>query len=186
MENYFDKQAKELYNKASEIINTHSMLKANRANEKFDIDIPQDFKYEFFSLVDKVNLSLMEEEDNFYGYFLFQMSREIRFDISSPTGVNFKGAKYIIYFNPIIFLTLDIKQMETTIKHQIHHILSMHLMRAKELKGKYSTLAINMAMDIVVNKFLNNLPPYATTLEWVNLKYSLKLEPYEPFEYYVE
>ncbi|MDU3061705.1 MAG: VWA-like domain-containing protein [Clostridioides difficile] len=186
MENYFDKQAKELYNKASEIINTHSMLKANRANEKFDIDIPQDFKYEFFSLVDKVNLSLMEEEDNFYGYFLFQMSREIRFDISSPTGVNFKGAKYVIYFNPIIFLTLEIKQMETTIKHEIHHILSMHLMRAKELKGKYSTLAINMAMDIVVNKFLNNLPPYATTLEWVNLKYSLKLEPYEPFEYYVE
>lgn len=45
----------------------------------------------------------MEEEDNFYGYFLFQMLREIRFDISSPTGVNFKGAKYVIYFNPIIF-----------------------------------------------------------------------------------
>lgn len=186
MENYFDKQAKELYIKASEIINTHSMLKANRANEKFEVDIPKDFKDEFFSLVDKVNLSLMEEKDNFYGYFLFQMSREIRFDISSPTGVNFKGAKYVIYFNPIIFLTLNIEQMESTIKHEIYHIVSMHLVRAKELKGKYSTLAINMAMDIVVNKYLNNLPPYATTLEWVNLKYSLKLEPYEPFEYYVE
>ncbi|MGX9755407.1 vWA domain-containing protein [Clostridioides difficile] len=186
MENYFDKQAKELYIKASEIINTHSMLKANRANEKFEVDIPKDFKNEFFSLVDKVSLSLMEEKDNFYGYFLFQMSREIRFDISSPTGVNFKGAKYVIYFNPIIFLTLNIEQMESTIKHEIYHIVSMHLVRAKELKGKYSTLAINMAMDIVVNKYLNNLPPYATTLEWVNLKYSLKLEPYEPFEYYVE
>lgn len=186
MENYFDKQAKELYIKASEIINTHSMLKANRSNEKFEVDIPKDFKDEFFSLVDKVNLSLMEEKDNFYGYFLFQMSREIRFDISSPTGVNFKGAKYVIYFNPIIFLTLNIEQMESTIKHEIYHIVSVHLVRAKELKGKYSTLAINMAMDIVVNKYLNNLPPYATTLEWVNLKYSLKLEPYEPFEYYVE
>ncbi|MGO0883707.1 vWA domain-containing protein [Clostridioides difficile] len=186
MENYFDKQAKELYIKASEIINTHSMLKANRANEKFEVDIPKDFKDEFFSLVDKVSLSLMEEKDNFYGYFLFQMSREIRFDISSPTGVNFKGAKYVISFNPIIFLTLNIEQMESTIKHEIYHIVSMHLVRAKELKGKYSTLAINMAMDIVVNKYLSNLPPYATTLEWVNLKYSLKLEPYEPFEYYVE
>ncbi|MDB0439366.1 vWA domain-containing protein [Clostridioides difficile] len=186
MENYFDKQAKELYIKASEIINTHSMLKANRANEKFEVDIPKDFKDEFFSLVDKVSLSLMEEKDNFYGYFLFQMSREIRFDISSPTGVNFKGAKYVISFNPIIFLTLSIEQMESTIKHEIYHVVSMHLVRAKELKGKYSTLAINMAMDIVVNKYLSNLPPYATTLEWVNLKYSLKLEPYEPFEYYVE
>ena len=150
------------------------------------IDIPKDFKNEFFSLVDKVNLSLMEDKDNFYGYFLFQMSREIRFDISSPTAVNFKGAKYVIYFNPIIFLNLNMKQMESTIKHEILHILSMHLIRAKELKGKYSTLAINMAMDIVVNKYLDHLPPYATTLEWVNLNYSLKLEPYEPFEYYVE
>jgi len=186
MESYFDKQVQALCEKVNEMINTVSMLKTNRAGEKFEVDITQDFKNAFFSFVDKVNLSLMEEKDNFYGYFLFQMDREIRFDISSPSGVNFKGAKYVIYFNPILFLTLNIKQMTSTIKHEIHHILSLHLVRAKELKGRYSTLAINMAMDIVVNQYLDNLPPYATTLEWVNLKYSLKLEPYEPFEYYLE
>ena len=186
MESYFDKQKKELYKKAEKIIDNYAVLKANHKNEKFEIDIPKDFKNEFFSLVDKVNLSLMEEKDNFYGYFLFQTSREIRFDISSPTAINFKGAKYVIYFNPIIFLDLNMRQMESTIKHEILHVLSMHLIRAKDLKGKYSTLAINMAMDIVVNKYLNNLPPYATTLENTNVKYNLKLEPYEPFEYYVE
>ncbi|MDU1538230.1 MAG: VWA-like domain-containing protein [Paeniclostridium sordellii] len=186
METYFDKQKRALYYKAEKIINTYAMLKANRKGEKFEIDIPQDFKNEFFGLVDKVNLSLMEDKDNFYGYFLFQTSREIRFDISSPTAINFKGAKYVIYFNPIIFLDLNMRQMESTIKHEILHVISMHLVRAKELKGKYSTLAINMAMDIVVNKYLNNLPPYATTLESVNIAYDLKLEPYEPFEYYVE
>ncbi|MEG0013708.1 MAG: VWA-like domain-containing protein [Cellulosilyticaceae bacterium] len=172
MENYFNKQVKVLYEKANEII--------------YEINIPQDFENEFFKLVDKVSLSLMEEQDNFYGYFLFQMSREIRFDISTPSGVNFKGAKYVIYFNPLIFLTLNLGQMESTIKHEIHHILSMHLIRAKELKGRYSTLAMNMAMDIVINKYLNNLPPYATTLEKVNSKYELELKPYETFEYYVE
>lgn len=186
METYFDKQKRELYDKAETIINTYAMLKANRKGEKFEIDIPQDFKNEFFSLVDKVNLSLMEDKDNFYGYFLFQTSREIRFDISSPTAINFKGAKYVIYFNPIIFLDLNMRQMETTIKHEILHVISMHLIRAKELKGRYSTLAINMAMDIIVNKYLNNLPPYAVTLENVNVAYNLKLEPYETFEYYVE
>lgn len=186
MESYFERQAKELYYKVDKIVDTYAILKANHNEEKFDIDVPKDFKNEFFSLVDKVNLSLMEEKDNFYGYFLFQMSREIRFDISSPTAINFKGAKYVIYFNPLIFLKLDIKQMESTIKHEILHVLSMHLIRAKQLKGRYSTLAINMAMDIVVNKYLKNLPPYATTLEWVNLNYSLKLEPFETFEYYVE
>ena len=186
MESYFDKPAKYLYNKAEEIINTYAMLKANKKGENFDIDIPQDFKNEFFKLVDKVNLSLMEDKDNFYGYFLFQTLRDIRFDISSPTAVNFKGAKYVIYFNPIIFLSLDMKQMESTIKHEILHILSLHLLRGKELKNKYSTLAINIAMDVVVNQYLNYLPPYATTLQWLNSNYNLKLEPYESFEYYVE
>lgn len=186
MESYFDRKTKELYEKAEEIINTYAVTKANHKGEKFEIDIPKAYKDEFFKLVDKVNLSLMEEKDNFYGYFLFQMGREIRFDISSPTSVNFKGAKYVIYFNPIIFLNLNIKQMESTIKHEILHIVSMHLTRAKEIKGKYSTLAINMGMDIVVNKYLNNLPPYATTLESVNNTYNMNLEPYEPFEYYVE
>lgn len=184
METCFDHRVKRLFEKANEI--TNIFLRAKRKDNHSKINIPKDFKEEFFSLVDKVNLSLMEDKDNFYGYFLFQMSREIRFDISSPTTVNFKGAKYVIYFNPIIFLNLDLKQMESTIKHEILHIVSMHLIRAKELKVGYSTLAINMAMNIVVNTYLDHLPPYAVTLEWVDLNYSLKLLPFKPFEYYVE
>lgn len=184
METSFDNQVQGLYEKADLIIN--SFFKAKRKDENSKVTIPQEFKEEFFSLVDKVNLSLMEDKDNFYGYFLMQMSREIRFDISSPTAVNFKGAKYVIYFNPIIFLNLNLKQMESTIKHEILHIVSGHLSRAKEFKGHYSTLAINMAMNIVVNTYLDHLPPYSVTLEWVNLHYSLKLLPFKPFEYYVE
>lgn len=183
METCFDSQAKGLYDRAKKIIST--FLKEKRLDDRSKINIPSDFRDEFFSLIDKVNLSLMEDKDNFYGYFLLQMSREIRFDISSPTAVHFKGAKYVLYFNPIIFLILDIKQMESTIKHEIIHILSMHLIRAKDLKG-YSKLAISIAMDIVANTYLNNLPPYATTLEWVNLNHSLGLLPFKPFEYYVE
>ena len=184
METFFDNQVKVLYEKADNIIN--NFFKAKRKDGHSKLNIPIEFKEEFFSLVDKVNLSLMEDKDNFYGYFLMQMSREIRFDISSPTAVNFKGAKYVIHFNPIIFLNLNLKQMESTIKHEILHILSLHLIRAREFKGSYSTLAINTAMNIVVNTYLDHLPPYSVTLEWVNLNYSLKLLPFKPFEYYVE
>lgn len=186
MESYFSEQVKVLYEQANEVMHTVDMLKANRVGEKLELDIPQDFKNAFFSLIDKVNFRLMDEKDNFYGYFLFQMSREIRFDISSPTAVNFKGAKYVIYFNPLIFLTLTIQQMGSTIKHEILHIVSRHLIRAKTLKRRYSKLAMNMAMDLVVNKFLDYLPPYATTVERVNLHYDLELKHYETFEYYVE
>ncbi|WP_297994995.1 VWA-like domain-containing protein [uncultured Clostridium sp.] len=186
MESNFEKLKNELYFDAEKIINSSVMFKKLRMGEKFDIEVEKSFEVVFFKLIDKVNLSLMEEKDNFYGYFLFQMDREIRFDINTPTAINFKGAKYVIYFNPIIFLQLNIKQMESTIKHEIHHILSMHLVRAKELKGNFSTLAINLAMDIVVNQYINNLPPYAITLKGVNLKYGLNLEPFNTFEYYAE
>ncbi|MDQ7094631.1 VWA-like domain-containing protein [Desulfosporosinus sp. PR] len=184
MESCFANQVKELGAKAELIIEHYYKAKRRDANSR--ITIPQEFKEEFFSLVDKVNLSLMEDKDNFYGYFLLQMSREIRFDLSSPSAVNFQGTKYVIYFNPLIFLNLNLKQMESTIKHEILHIVSLHLIRAQEFKAGYSTLAVNMAMNIVVNTYLDYLPPYAVTLEWVNLNYSLNLLPFKPFEYYVE
>lgn len=184
MKTCFDNQVQGLYEKADIIIN--NFFKAKRKDEHAKVNIPQAFTEEFFRLVDQVNLSLMEDKDNFYGYFLLQMTREIRFDISSPTAVNFKGAKYVIYFNPSIFLNLNLKQMESTIKHEILHIVSLHLIRAKEFKASNSTLAINMAMNIVVNTYLDHLPPYAVTLEWVNLNYSLILLPFKPFEYYLE
>ncbi|WP_294355220.1 VWA-like domain-containing protein, partial [uncultured Clostridium sp.] len=185
MERYFEKKALELYKKIDNIVDNIDMFKSNAAGIDFTVDLSEDIKKEFFYIVDKVILSLMEDKDNFYGYFLFQMRKEIRFDISTPTAVNFKNAKYFIYFNPILFLQLNIKQMGSTIKHEILHILSLHLIRAKDIKGKFSTLAVNLAMDIVVNQYLDNLPPYAVTVQSVNQKYSLELEPYNTFEYYV-
>ena len=186
MESYFERRVNKLYQQVNKLIDSAEMYKAKRNGEKFQPEITKEFKEDFFKLVDKVILSLMENKDNFYGYFLFQMGREIRFDITSASGVNFKGAKYVIYFNPILFLQLNMKQMETTIKHEIHHVLSLHLSRAKELKNKYSTLTVNLAMDIVVNQYLDNLPPYSTTLKGVNLKYNLNMEAYNTLEYYAE
>ena len=156
------------------------------SNVKSTQHMPKDFIENYLKLVEQVNFMLIEDKENFYGYFLLQMSREIRYDITTPTAVNFKQSRYVIYFNPYIFLNLTAEQMKSTIKHEIHHILSLHLNRARELKRKYSTLAINMAMDIVVNQYLDYLPPYATTLERINFKYSLKLQPNMAMEYYAE
>ncbi len=185
MSKNFEELRIKLYNRVTNIVNGGEMFKAKRDGEKFVVDMPEDLTLEFYKLVDRVNLALMEDKENFYGYFLFQVKREIRYDIATPTSISFQGAKYIIYFNPLIFLQLNLSQMQGTIKHEIHHILALHLVRAKELRKKYSTLAVNMAMDIVANQYINFLPAYATTLEWVNTKYNLKLEPYNSMEYYV-
>lgn len=148
--------------------------------------VPRAFAREFFAFIDRLNLRLMEDKDNFFGYFLFQMGKEIRFSIADATSVTFKGTRYILYFNPLIFLALSPEQMETSIKHQILHVVSMHLVRAKELKGSYSKQAINLAMDVVVNTYLDHLPPFSTTIDWVNINFDLLLTPFESFEYYVE
>ena len=146
-----------LYDEAKEIIT--EFLRSSKMDTSRKVPIPAAFKENFFQLIEQVNLSLMAAQDNFYGYFLFQMEREIRFDMSSPTGVNFKAPHYVLYFNPVIFLTLTKKQMESTIKHEILHVLSLHLLRARNLKSQYGTLATNIAMDIVVNTHLDYLPP---------------------------
>jgi predicted metal-dependent peptidase len=185
MSKNFEELRINIYNKVTNLVNSGEMFKAKRDGKKFQVDMPEELKLKFYKLVDRVNLALIEDKENFYGYFLFQMGREIRYDIATPTAINFKGAKYIIYFNPLIFLQLNINQMEGSIKHEIHHVLALHLVRAKELKRKYSTIAVSMAMDIVANQYIEHLPSYATTLQWVNTKYNLKLEPYNSMEYYV-
>lgn len=184
MESNLDNQVKDLREKVVRLLRIFSNPNTNTT--KFKITLPDDFEKEFWQLIDKVNFHLMEEKDNFFGYFLFQMDRKINFQISSPAATNFKGAKYVFYFNPLIFLNLNLEQMKSTIKHEILHILSLHLLRSRPMKGKYSKTVINMAMDIVVNKYLTHLPPYATTLEWVNKTYLLNLKPYASFEYYAD
>lgn len=184
MENYFEQSAAELLDRAVELIS--NSLRSAGEDGRYSINIPEDFQTDFFGLIDQVNLQLMEDQDNFYGYFLFQMSRELRFDISSPAAVNFKGAKYVIYYNPLMFLKLDLGRMKSVLKHEILHILSMHLPRARALKGRYTAVVLNMAMDLAINKYLTPLPPYAVTVEWINQNYDLTLEPYQSFEYYAD
>lgn len=172
MENKFESLRKELYEEISS-------LKKNQ-------QLKENFSDRFFKIIDMVNFSLMEDKDNFYGHFLLQMKRNINLKMETPTGITASISKFTIHFNPLIFIQLSLKQMEGQIKHEIHHILSLHLNRAKELRGKYSTLALNIAMDLAVNQYIDNLPPYSINIEWVNLKYGLKLEPFSIMEYYAD
>ncbi|MGL4452834.1 MAG: vWA domain-containing protein [Sarcina sp.] len=182
----FEVQKKELEKQANEIAARYFEDKKTQ-KENAKLNISDMFKDDFFKLIDKVSLSLMEDKDNFYGYFLFQVLREIRFDLNNATGINFKGAKYVLYFNPIIFLRLTMSQMETAIKQEILHIISLHPARAKEMTDNGITrFAVNIGMDIAVNMYLDNLPPYSITLDYVNSKYGLELEPFESLEYYVD
>lgn len=114
------------------------------------------------------------------------MGKEIRLNMGSATGVNFKGSRYVMYFNPFIFLPLTTEQMANSMRHEILHIVFQHLERARDLRNHYSKLALNLAMDIVVNTYLTPMPDDAATLDWVNLQYRLYMKPFGTLEDYVE
>lgn len=177
-----EKQVQELRARLSKLYRVFEV--SNFRASQFDISLPSGFEEEFFLVVDQVNFRLMEEKDHFYGYFLLQMGREIKLDLASPTGVNFKGSRYVMYYNPLMFLQLTPEQMMSSIQHEILHVLSFHLVRAKDLLKNHSKAAVNIAMDLVVNSLLDGLPPFAVTLAKINQEYSLRLKPYESFEFY--
>ena len=150
------------------------------------IVLPDALAKEFCGFVDKISMDLMDSHENFYGYFLLQMTRKVDFSLASPTGVNFVGGKFVLYFNPLLFLPLTVPQMFTCIQHEILHLISLHLQRERKMRGKYARLVLNIAMDLTVNNYLKDLPPDAVTLVAVNKKYSIELKPYESLEYYAE
>lgn len=145
-------------------IEHEKMIYESEEKENKHFELSPSYEQRFFSFLHQINLRLMEDKDNFYGYFFIQMDKAIRVDLKSPSGVNFKNGKYVMYFNPFIFLNLTISQMESDIRHEILHIVSMYLERSKILRKEYSKLATNLAMDVVVNNYLSPLPPDAVTL----------------------
>ncbi|MCH4166100.1 MAG: VWA-like domain-containing protein [Megasphaera sp.] len=184
METTFEAEALQLYEQTVLVVD--AFKKARDEEDDSALCVTAGYGTAFFHLIDRVNLSLLEDKDNFFGYFFIHMGKEIRFDLASPTGVNFKSATYVMYFNPLLFLRLTKGQMESCLKHEILHIVSLHLLRARDLRNDYSKLAVNLAMDTVVNTYLSPLQPDAITLAWVNTMYRLALKPFESFEYYAD
>lgn len=165
---------------------TYHLIADYEENHLDTVIVPEVYKQKFFEFIHRLAVNLMEDEDDFYSYFFFQMDSVIRFDLASPTGINFRQGHYVIYFNPLSFLPLTAAQMESSIKHEILHVVSLHLLRARKLEKEYSKLAINLAMDVVVNNYLTDLQPDAADLRWVNREYNIALAPFKTFEYYAE
>lgn len=142
------------------------------------------FNNDFFKLIELCTLSLMNEDDSFFGLFLIQFKREIDFKLQEAIGTKLSGTYFTMYFNPNIFLECTLKEMQALIKHEIYHIMSKHYARARVLKNKYSQLAINLAMDISVNQYLMYLPAWSVKLENVRLAYNVELNEDQTMEQY--
>lgn len=149
-------------------------------------EIDSQFEREFFSLVETVIINMIEGEDNFFGQFLVRLERAMRFDITWPLATVPKHEGYKMYFNPRLFLECNEAEMTALFKHEIYHIMYGHHEREKELRNKYTTTAVNMALDISVNQYVNNMPTESFRLERFNMEFYTNLKPNEAIEVYAE
>lgn len=148
--------------------------------------ISGEFRNDFLRFLEQCNLSMIEGGDNFFGLFMINVKREIDIEITEPIGTIVSIGGFIMYFNPKIILQYDLKQIKALIKHEIYHIMYSHHSRAKKLYKNYCRKAVNIAMDIAVNQFINNLPPNAFKIETINMIYNLSLGYDETLESYAK
>ena len=76
--------------------------------------------------------------------------------------------------------------MKDGIKREILHIISAHLMRVKTLSQSFNKTAVHMAMDMVVNDYLEHVDRDAVTVANVNERFGLMLKRFRTIEYYAK
>lgn len=155
-------------------------------NIKENQSFSQNYKRRFFELIQDVILFLLEKDDAFFGQFMLRIKRNIRVDIKVPVATIPKLDGFNMFFNPYLFLECSKKEMAALLKHEIYHIINSHFYREIELKNRFNKEAISVAMDISINQYIKDLPPYYKRLDNVNLEYNLELEENRSMEDYAE
>lgn len=142
------------------------------------------YKREFFGLIEACIVNLLKGENNFFGNFMIKTKKQVSFNIEWPIVTQATIGGFKMKFNPLIILTCTQNEVIALLKHEIYHIMYGHYIRDKELKNKYSPLAINIAMDISINQYINNLPMFCRRLNDINMEFGLELKGNMPIEKY--
>jgi len=127
--------------------------------------------------------------DHFFGTFIIHMQREVRYDIPAAAGVTIKKGAPLLMLNPILLLRYTHKEVKAILKHEVYHLLHMHLLRSKENNNRFDSYIENIAMDVAINQFIPDIPDECITFD--NFCKKFKLNSYtvqhkESFEYYLD
>ncbi len=150
---------------------------------KEQVQSPQ-FTQDFFKLIELAVFSLLHKNENFFGSCIIQMHRKIDFNLPCAVGISAGLSCFNIFFNPLILLQCSLAEIKAEIKHQIYHIIHLHLIRADNLKEKYSPIVINIAMDIAINQFIDDLPEWEWTITKTQNEFGVDLKNNQTLETY--
>lgn len=115
-------------------------------------------------LLGDIVFSMLNRNDNFFGSFMVQVDRSLDGSLATGAGIrlNLSGIQFV--FNPVLMAGLPLSQAKAEIKHQIYHLISGHISRKKALRGAYENRILNIAADIAINQYIEDLPPWEPSL----------------------
>jgi len=151
-------------------------------NVKFN----DDYKRNFFELIEDVILYLLQTQDAFFGQFMLRVRRGINVSITAPIATLPKRDGFNMYFNPFLFLNCSKKEMAALFKHEIYHIMNSHFERERKLKNRFNKESISVALDISINQYIKDLPVYSKKINEINMEYNLSLEENRSIEEYTD
>jgi len=153
---------------------------------KDNVKFNDDYKRNFFELVEDVILYLLQTQDAFFGQFMLRIRRGINIVITVPIATIPKRDGFNMYFNPFLFLNCSKKEMASLFKHEIYHIMNSHFERERKLKHRFNKEAIGVALDISVNQYIKDLPAYSKKINGINMEYNLSIGENRSIEEYAE
>jgi len=125
--------------------------------------------------IQKVILNLISDPysgDNcFYGHILAQCNICEDQSFEACAGIGFYDDEFYLYINPILFQKYNLSEQKAILIHEAMHIIFNHIQRGKDK----NILLWNVATDITINQFIDNLPKnsiYPSTFNMDNEKYA--------------
>lgn len=101
---------------------------------------------------------------------------EIKRDLSmpSPAGVRFMFNKYEMFINPLLFGLYTTDEQIAILKHEMLHIINLHIVRQKDREHK----KWNYASDLSINQLIKNIPEDGLQPEKFEFEKNLNAEQY--------
>lgn len=120
----------------------------------------------------------------FYAHILNQC--RVIFDENSDYigAVSFSNFKYNLHLNPILFSALELKQRCSVLKHEMLHIIDLHLTERKKEHNHFWNLATDCAINQLIN--LSHLPEGCITPDNLFDDKSIVVPPKMTAEFYYD
>lgn len=121
-------------------------------------------------------------ESPFYGLFLMNLNKEYSEKIPTAA-VILDGINTKMLFNKSYWNTLSDPEQLAVLTHETLHICYQHLLHAKDFSDQK---IFNIACDMEVNCYIDNLPKDVVTVESINAEFGLSLKPRMGFRWYYD